>query len=163
MAKAYAPDSKDDFAIMLTLVNTDKVWAEPAQFTARTFVAKGAPAYLYLFSYVSPPMQTRMKYGAAHASEIPYVFDNLVERNGMTVTPKDKEVSQLMNAYWVNFAKTGDPKGKGLPVLAFVRFKKERSLRVSSRRIGGQRARSTKSQARPLRQRNQTNEWIPRI
>ena len=38
---------------MLTMVNTDKVWAEPARFTARAFVAKGAPAYLYRFSYVS--------------------------------------------------------------------------------------------------------------
>jgi para-nitrobenzyl esterase len=56
-----------------------------------------------------------MKYGASHASEIAYVFDNLVERNGFTVTPKDKEVAKMMNRYWVNFAKTGDPNGKGLP------------------------------------------------
>ena len=63
---------------MLTMVNTDKVWAEPARFTARAFVAKGAPAYLYLFSYVSPSMRQRMRYGAAHGSEIPYVFGTLV-------------------------------------------------------------------------------------
>ncbi len=115
MAVAYEPDSKEDFAKMLTLVNTDKVWAEPARFTAKAFTAKGAPAYLYLFSYVSPSMQQRMKYGAAHASEIGYVFDNLVDRNGVTIAPKDKEVAQMMNAYWANFAKTGDPNGKGLP------------------------------------------------
>jgi len=115
MAKAYEPDSKDDFAKMLALVNTDKVWAEPARFTARSFAAKGAPAYLYLFSYVSPSMQQRMKYGAAHASEIAYVFDNLSGQNGATVAPKDKEVAQLMNTYWANFARTGDPNGKGLP------------------------------------------------
>ncbi len=115
MAAAYEPDSKEDFAKMLTLVNTDKVWAEPARFTARAISANGAPAYLYLFSYVSPSMQGRMKYGASHASEIPYVFDNLVDRNGVTFAPKDKEVAKVMNAYWANFAKTGDPNGKGLP------------------------------------------------
>ena len=115
LAKAYDPDSGDDFAKMLTLVNTDKVWAEPARFTARTFVGKGAPAYLYLFSYVSPSMQERMRYGASHASEIPYVFDNLRDRNGATVAPKDKAVAQTMNVYWANFARTGDPNGKGLP------------------------------------------------
>ncbi|MBD2701552.1 carboxylesterase family protein [Spirosoma sp. BT702] len=115
LTTAYASASNDDFAKMLTLVNTDKVWAEPARFTARAFVAKGAPAYVYLFSYVSPSMQQRMKYGAAHASEIPYVFDNLRERNGVTVAPKDKEVAQLMNTYWANFARTGDPNGKGMP------------------------------------------------
>ena len=30
-------------------------------------------------------------------------------------TEQDKEVARMMNAYWVNFAKTGDPNGKGLP------------------------------------------------
>ena len=115
MNAAYDPDGTTDFARMLSLVNTDKVWAEPARFSARSFVAKGAPAYLYLFSYVPTPLQARMRFGAAHASEIGYVFDNLRDRNGVTVTPKDKEVASLMNTYWANFAKTGNPNGKGLP------------------------------------------------
>jgi len=112
---AYDADGNSEFAKMLTIVNTDKVWAEPARFTARAFVVKGAPAYLYLFSYVPVSLQERMKYGASHGSEIPYVFDNLTERNGFTVAPKDKEVAKMMNNYWVNFAKTGDPNGNGLP------------------------------------------------
>ena len=112
---AYDPDGNTEFAKMLTLVNTDKVWAEPARFTARAFVAKGAPAYLYLFSYVPDSMQGMMRFGAPHASEIAYVFDNLRDRNGFTVAAKDKEVAGMMNTYWANFAKTGDPNGKGLP------------------------------------------------
>ncbi len=115
MTAAYDPDGTTDFAKMLSLVNTDKVWAEPARFTARAFVTKGAPAYLYLFSYVPTALQQRMRFGAAHASEISYVFDNLRDRNGITIAPKDKEVAQLMNTYWANFAKTGNPNGKGLP------------------------------------------------
>jgi para-nitrobenzyl esterase len=111
----YDTDGTTDFAKMLTMVNTDKVWAEPARFTARAFVAKGTPAYIYLFSYVSPSMQQMMRYGAAHASEISYVFDNLRGRNGAAVASKDQEVAKLMNTYWANFAKTGDPNGKGLP------------------------------------------------
>jgi para-nitrobenzyl esterase len=97
------------------MVNTDKVWAEPARFTARAFVAKGAPAYIYLFSYVSPSMQQMMRYGAAHASEIAYVFDNLRSRNGSASAPKDQEVADMMNTYWTNFAKNGNPNGGGLP------------------------------------------------
>jgi para-nitrobenzyl esterase len=112
---AYDPDGPADFARMLTMVNTDKVWAEPARFTARAFVAKGTPAYIYRFSYVSPSTQTRMRYGAAHASEIPYVFNNLGSRGGATVTPKDQEVARIMNTYWADFAKTGNPNGPGLP------------------------------------------------
>ena len=76
---------------------------------------KAHPAYIYLFSYVSPSMQQMMRYGAAHASEIAYVFDNLRSRNGAAIAPKDKEVAKMMNAYWTNFAKTGDPNGEGLP------------------------------------------------
>jgi para-nitrobenzyl esterase len=115
MNKAYDPDGNTEFAKMLTMVNTDKVWAEPARFTARAFAAKGMPAYIYLFSYVSPSMKERMRYGAAHASEIPYVFNNLRGRNGAALDPKDKEVARIMNTYWTNFAKTGDPNGNGLP------------------------------------------------
>jgi len=103
------------FAKILTMVNTDKVWAEPARFTARAFASKGTPAYVYLFSYVSPSMQQMMRFGAGHASEIAYVFDNLTSRNGAAIAPKDKEVAKMMNAYWTNFAKTGNPNGNGLP------------------------------------------------
>lgn len=112
--KVYNPDGTDSLPKMLTMVNTDKVWAEPARFTARAFVAKGAPAYVYLFSYVAPSMQQWMRYGAAHASEIPYVFDDLRERNGATIAPGDKAVARMMNNYWINFAKTGNPNGDGL-------------------------------------------------
>ncbi|MBG6188661.1 carboxylesterase/lipase family protein [Flavobacterium sp. CAN_S2] len=113
---AYDADGTADFAKMLTLVNTDKVWAEPARFTARAFTAKSIPVYMYLFSYVPTAMKDRMKYGASHASEIPFVFDNLIERNGSKFDTKDQEIAKLMNTYWINFAKTGNPNGKGLPV-----------------------------------------------
>jgi para-nitrobenzyl esterase len=112
---AYDPEGSTDFAKMLTMVNTDKVWAEPARFTARAFAAMGQPAYIYRFSYVPASMRQMMMYGAPHGSEIPYVFDNLTGRNGATVAPQDQEVAKMMNTYWANFAKTGDPNGKGLP------------------------------------------------
>lgn len=114
-AKAvYDPTDTTEFAKMLTMVNTDKVWAEPARFTAKAFATRETPAYIYLFSYVSPSMQQWMRYGAAHASEIGYVFDNLRGRDGAAVDSKDKAVAGMMNSYWANFAKTGDPNGTGL-------------------------------------------------
>ncbi len=113
---AYDPDGTTEFAGMLTMVNTDKVWAEPARFTANAWAAKGDPAYIYLFSYVPASMQQRMRFGAPHGSEIAYVFNNLTARWGAdTTTAKDQEVAKMMNTYWTNFAKTGDPNGKGLP------------------------------------------------
>jgi len=111
----YDPDGNTEFAKMLSFVNTDKVWAEPARFTARAFTAKGTPAYIYLFSYVSPSAQQYMKYGASHASEIAYVFGKPSNRNGVKITSEDQKIAKLMNTYWTNFAKTGNPNGSGLP------------------------------------------------
>ncbi len=112
---AYDPDGNKEFAEVQTRFNTDKVWAEPARFTARSFAAVGDPAYIFLFSYAPSAMKERMKYGPGHGTDISFVFDNLGVRPGSTPAPEDKEVARMMNAYWVNFAKTGDPNGKGLP------------------------------------------------
>jgi para-nitrobenzyl esterase len=111
---AYDPDGNKEFAEVQTRFNTDKVWAEPARFTAGIYAAKGDPAYIFLFSYVPAAMKERMKYGPGHGTDISYVFDNLRAPNGTTVAPEDKEVARMMNAYWVNFARTGNPNGSGL-------------------------------------------------
>jgi para-nitrobenzyl esterase len=116
---AYDPDGSKEFAEVQTRFNTDKVWAEPARFTASSFAAVGDPAYIFLFSYVPASMKERMKYGPAHGTDISYAFDNL-GTGGFgppppPPTPEDKEVARMMNAYWVNFARTGDPNGNGLP------------------------------------------------
>ncbi|HEV2499919.1 MAG TPA: carboxylesterase family protein [Terriglobia bacterium] len=34
---------------------------------------------------------------------------------GKGITPQDLAMARTMNAYWVNFARTGDPNGPGLP------------------------------------------------
>lgn len=122
---AYDPHGSTEFAEMLTMVNTDKVWAEPARFTARAFIAKAIPAYIYLFSYVSDSMQNRMRFGAGHGSEIPYVFNNLGVRTEAAVLPKDQEVARMMNTYWANFAKTGDPNGDTLPKWSVYQLQNE--------------------------------------
>ena len=50
---------------------------EGARFTARAFAAKGAPAYVYRFSYVPASMQEGWRNGVPHAAETPDVFDTL--------------------------------------------------------------------------------------
>jgi para-nitrobenzyl esterase len=116
---AYDPDGNKEFAEVQTRFNTDKVWAEPARFTASSFAAVGEPAYIFLFSYVPAAMKERMKYGPGHGTDISFAFDNLgIGGFGPPPPPptaEDKEVARIMNTYWVNFAKTGDPNGSGLP------------------------------------------------
>ena len=82
-----------------------RTWVRAA---AKTGKSKG---YLYYFSRV-PPGPESARYGAFHAGEIAYVFRNLhPPRPWQDI---DRKLSDAMSAYWVNFAATGDPNGKGL-------------------------------------------------
>ena len=68
-------------------------------------------AYLYYFTRV-PPIPNKDRYRAYHAAEIQYVFGNL--RADRPWEEADRKLSDAMSSYWVNFATTGDPNGKGL-------------------------------------------------
>jgi para-nitrobenzyl esterase len=85
--------------------------------TAKTFISKGASAYVYQFGYVPAAAQQRSPYGAGHGSEVSFVFNTLNARWGQTgeATHSEKELARIMNSYWVNFAKTGNPNKAGLP------------------------------------------------
>jgi para-nitrobenzyl esterase len=53
--------------------------------------------------------------GAAHSAEIQYAMGNLDLDKRYTWEPADYEVSKTMQAYFVNFIKTFNPNGAGLP------------------------------------------------
>lgn len=129
---AYDPDGNKEFAEVQTLFNTDWVWAEPARMTARVFVAKRQPAYLFQFGYVPVAARERSRYGAGHGSDIAFVFNTLHARWGAPgePTPEEKELARIMNTYWTNFAKTGNPNGKGVPNWSLYNTQKEEILNV---------------------------------
>lgn len=116
---AYDPNGTTELRTLLVMAGADRVQAEPARFTASAFVAKGAPAYVYRFSYVPASMRTQWRNGVPHGAEIAYVFDTLgVGGFGgprAAPAPEDQAVARMVNTYWANFAKTGDPNGPGLP------------------------------------------------
>ena len=111
---AYGAD-KGDVRAVGSAVGMDKGMIEPARFTAAAFAAQGLKSYEYRFSYVADSMKGEWKAGAPHATEIPYVFDTVKAKYGPALTPKDAAIARAANTYWVNFAKTGDPNGPGLP------------------------------------------------
>jgi len=53
--------------------------------------------------------------GAVHSAEIQYAMGNLDLDTRYAWEPADYEVSKTMQAYFVNFVKTGKPDGPGLP------------------------------------------------
>ncbi len=69
-------------------------------------VVKGPPAA------ANPLPQSR---GAVHSAEIEYALGNLDSNNVYAWTPDDYRVSKVMQEYFANFIKAGNPNGPGLP------------------------------------------------
>ena len=76
--------------------------------------AAGNRTYLYEFARVP---KGRESFGASHAGELPYVFGVLTPEAlaGAVFSEVDAHLSSVVQAYWTNFAKSGDPNGRGLP------------------------------------------------
>jgi para-nitrobenzyl esterase len=55
--------------------------------------------------------------GAFHSLEVPYVFGTFQARtfSWLPFSSTDHKLSQIVQSYWTNFAKSGDPNGPGLP------------------------------------------------
>jgi para-nitrobenzyl esterase len=108
---------------------TDTTFRCGAVITAGRHDARGAPVYSYQFEQ---PLPGREAQGAAHSYELPFVFGNLSTDGvlGGPFSDRDHALSALMTTYWTQFAKTGNPNGKGTPnwprfdsrARAFVRF-----------------------------------------
>jgi len=111
---AYDPDNTGDVRAVGAKVAMDRTMVEPARFTAAEFAKQGLPSYEYRFSYVATSMRSQWP-GAPHATEIPFVFDTVAAKYGKDLTPDDEATAKAANAYWANFAITGDPNGPGLP------------------------------------------------
>jgi para-nitrobenzyl esterase len=106
---------------------SEEQWATDTDFRCPSVVQlswharAGHPAYQYEFARTP---QGRETVGATHASEVAYVFGTLATAVP-PLGPKpeysavDQRISDAMQQYWTNFAKTGDPNvpdGSNLPL-----------------------------------------------
>ncbi len=86
---------------------------------ARLQAQSGKPAvYVYYFNHIPPrPADSPWKnaIGAVHSEEMVYVFQHLNQSPRLPWTAVDRKLARDMSAYWTNFAKYGDPNGRGLP------------------------------------------------
>ncbi|MBX9575287.1 MAG: carboxylesterase family protein [Caulobacteraceae bacterium] len=95
-------------------VVSDLIFNEPVRHLARLHAKAGHPTWLYRFDVV-PDSNPEPSGGATHASERPYVFENL-HTVGRPLGDRDHAASRLMAAYWTDFARAGDPNAAGRPV-----------------------------------------------
>ena len=69
-----------------------------------------APVYRYRLDLGSPGDKFHpAAIGAFHSDDIEYVFGTLDSRQEITVRPEDRKLSDQIQTYWTNFARTGDP------------------------------------------------------
>ncbi|WP_395624089.1 carboxylesterase/lipase family protein [Sphingomonas daechungensis] len=73
---------------------------------------------VYFYSFTQPPAYRSghplFGLGPTHGAELPYVFGNL-DPNVADWSSNDRALSETVQLYWTNFAKTGDPNGANLP------------------------------------------------
>jgi para-nitrobenzyl esterase len=99
-----AKSSRQKLNLMEFAAFPSRVWAEE----------NDKPVYLYHFSHVPTDKPDFPNYGAFHTSEVPYALHTLKKWN-RPWAERDYKMEKTMNAYWINFAKTGNPNGDVLP------------------------------------------------
>ncbi len=74
-------------------------------------------AFLYYFDHHPeyPVDSPKAGFGAAHSDEMPFVFYKFGLPGRPAKSDIDVAMSEMIISYWTNFAKYGDPNGKGLP------------------------------------------------
>jgi para-nitrobenzyl esterase len=110
--KLYPAGSDDEaYASQLAAFRDELGWVMRDWAEMQTRGGK-SKAYLYYFTHEPPTAPGGRALGATHGAEAAYVFENLAP--GRPWTDLDHQVADTISSYWVNFAATGDPNGKGL-------------------------------------------------
>ena len=122
--KAYPVATDEEAAKIVPSLPTADMMAWGQHLYARDAAKLGRQAWVYHFTFHPPGPPSHPDPGPTHASEIAYVFDNLAlpheipDASSPELSAKDpaaRKLADQMSSYWVNFARTGDPNGRGLP------------------------------------------------
>jgi para-nitrobenzyl esterase len=103
-------------------------FADNMAWISRVYAARqraiGKRAYVYHFVHVPPYAPDARNLGVCHTCEMVYVFNHLdaLRQFPDSASPDlarsseaDTRMAEMTSSYWVNFAKSGDPNGPGLP------------------------------------------------
>ena len=114
---------------------SDLLFRCPATTQSQWQAAIKQPVYQYQFERAIPGQEA-----AIHSSDLPYVFGYYPKTGNISgsFTDVDFKLADLIETYWTNFAKTGNPNGNAVqwPALgdaeSFVRFTREGGVEASS-------------------------------
>jgi para-nitrobenzyl esterase len=98
--------------VALGAVGTDAIFACHA-LTAEQSLARYVPTYAYEFNDENAPQlflpPAGFPYGAAHASELPYLFSPTTVQHPAGFSAAQQQLAAAMKQDWTNLAKTGIP------------------------------------------------------
>jgi para-nitrobenzyl esterase len=130
VAKAYSANTTSEvYEAAMHLASARFISYGTWKWTELQAKTGGKPVYRYLYARPRPPYlgmpgqppppapqgAPAGPLGAVHSAEIQYAMGNLDLDKRYTWEPADYQVSKLMQAYFVNFIKTANPNGPGLP------------------------------------------------
>ena len=117
-ALAVYTEARTDTSSELAWIDimSDLVFRMPAIRLAELQVRQGAPVWMYRFDWQSPAFGGVL--GAAHAVELPFVWNTLdpeISRRFTGDSPSRQPLADLMHASWAVFIRSGNPAIASLP------------------------------------------------
>jgi para-nitrobenzyl esterase len=130
MSKLFPAEKDEDVPDAMSKLTGVGAFIYPAREMVRWMEKIKQPSGLYHFTRVPKTAQER-NLGAFHGLEIAYVFGNV--RPAFVLDEVDRNLAETMRAYWVNFAKTGNPNGPGLPDWPIYCVEKDQHLELGDK------------------------------
>jgi para-nitrobenzyl esterase len=113
--KAFPAETDEQAKKSAAALNRDVLFAWQGYTWVRLQERTGkAASYTYYFTRVPPDTPQEMARGVFHGSESPYALDNL-DKFKRPYTDIDRKLSATMSSYWINYMRSGNPNGPGLP------------------------------------------------
>ena len=107
LSELYVADNEENLIDVEIDFISDEMFVRASRELALAGVRANQDTFLYVFGRNAQDPENL----APHYAEVKYVFNKLEN----TFSKEDQDLAELMNSYWVQFARTGNPNGDGLP------------------------------------------------
>jgi para-nitrobenzyl esterase len=126
--------------IYVAITTAGMFWVGALALAKRKAEQQGAPVYSYLFTHESDYIipGTSHKFGAGHATEIPYKFNNIdvVKAMGsggfIGANATSAAAARNMSEMWATFARTGRPAAEGQPTWPAFDLKSRATMEIDA-------------------------------